>query len=173
MPTAVHRLAFRAMENGQNARRGESSAGEGRPLAARRLLNRREVSADGRAVFGEGDPKWEGFYRDRWSHDKVVRSTHGVNCTGSCSWTVCVKDGIITWEHQTTGYPSIGTDCPEYEPRGCPRGASFSWYTYSPGRVRHPYVRGTLLVYRRRAAPAASPTAAARPRSASGSRRAA
>jgi transposase InsO family protein len=24
------------------------------------------------------------FYRDRWSHDKVVRSTHGVNCTGSC-----------------------------------------------------------------------------------------
>lgn len=25
------------------------------------------------------------FYRERWRHDKVVRSTHGVNCTGSCS----------------------------------------------------------------------------------------
>ena len=30
--------------------------------------------------------QWEEFYRNRWQHDKVVRSTHGVNCTGSCSW---------------------------------------------------------------------------------------
>ena len=30
---------------------------------------------------------------------------------------------------------------PEYEPRGCPRGAAFSWYTYSPTRIRYPYVR--------------------------------
>jgi nitrate reductase alpha subunit len=133
------------MENDQNGRRQASSAGEGWPLAARRLLTRSEVSADGRAVFGESDGAWEGFYRDRWSHDKVVRSTHGVNCTGSCSWMVYVKDGIITWEHQATDYPSIGSDCPEYEPRGCPRGASFSWYTYSPSRVRYPYVRGALL----------------------------
>jgi nitrate reductase / nitrite oxidoreductase, alpha subunit len=75
---------------------------------------------------------------DRWRHDKVVRSTHGVNCTGSCSWKVYVKDGIITWETQQTDYPSVGPDSPEYEPRGCPRGASFSWYTYSPSRVRYP-----------------------------------
>jgi nitrate reductase alpha subunit len=75
----------------------------------------------------------------------VVRSTHGVNCTGSCSWKVYVKDGIITWETQQTDYPSIGPDRPEYEPRGCPRGAAFSWYTYSPTRVRYPYVRGVLL----------------------------
>ncbi|MEU1882556.1 nitrate reductase subunit alpha [Streptosporangium sp. NPDC020072] len=87
----------------------------------------------------------EEFYRERWRHDKVVRSTHGVNCTGSCSWKVYVKDGIITWETQQTDYPSTGTDSPEYEPRGCPRGAAFSWYTYSPSRVRHPYVRGPLL----------------------------
>ena len=74
----------------------------------------------------------EESYRERWRHDKEVRSTHGVNCTGSCSWKVCVKDGIITWESQQVDYPSIGPDSPEYEPRGCPRGASFSWYTYSP-----------------------------------------
>ncbi|MGH3470910.1 MAG: molybdopterin-dependent oxidoreductase, partial [Nocardioidaceae bacterium] len=67
------------------------------------------------------------------------------NCTGSCSWKVYVKDGIITWETQQTDYPSVGPDSPEYEPRGCPRGASFSWYTYSPARVRYPYVRGPLL----------------------------
>ena len=35
-------------------------------------------------------------------------------------------------------------DSPEYEPRGCPRGAAFSWYTYSPTRVRYPYIRDTL-----------------------------
>ncbi len=88
---------------------------------------------------------WERAYRDRWQHDKVVRSTHGVNCTGSCSWKVHVKDGIITWETQQTDYPSNGPETPDYEPRGCPRGASFSWYTYSPLRVKYPYVRGALL----------------------------
>jgi nitrate reductase alpha subunit len=68
-----------------------------------------------------------------------------VNCTGSCSWKVYVKDGIITWESQQTDYPSVGPDSPEYEPRGCPRGAAFSWYTYSPTRVRFPYARGVLV----------------------------
>ena len=88
---------------------------------------------------------WESFYRDRWAHDRVVRSTHGVNCTGSCSWKIYVKDGIVAWETQQTDYPENGCDEPDYEPRGCPRGASFSWYVYSPLRVRYPYVRGTLL----------------------------
>ncbi len=102
-------------------------------------------SPDFREVHRKGGRAAEEFYRERWRHDKVVRSTHGVNCTGSCSWKVYVKDGIITWETQQTDYPSTGPDSPEYEPRGCPRGASFSWYTYSPTRVRYPYVRGELL----------------------------
>ena len=34
--------------------------------------------------------KWEELYRNRWQHDKVVRSTHGVNCTGGCSWNIHV-----------------------------------------------------------------------------------
>ena len=104
-----------------------------------------EFSADLRTVTRRGGRDGDVFYRDRWSHDKVVRSTHGVNCTGSCSWKVYVKDGIITWETQETDYPSVGPDRPEYEPRGCPRGAAFSWYTYSPTRVRYPYARGLLV----------------------------
>ncbi|MEB7039337.1 nitrate reductase subunit alpha [Staphylococcus gallinarum] len=88
--------------------------------------------------------EWEKMYRERWSHDKVVRTTHGVNCTGSCSWKVFVKNGVITWENQQIDYPSCGPDMPEFEPRGCPRGASFSWYEYSPLRVRYPYIRGKL-----------------------------
>ncbi len=114
-------------------------------LRARRLLQPARIGADLRTVTYQGGREGDTFYRDRWSHDKVVRSTHGVNCTGSCSWKVYVKDGIITWETQQTDYPSVGPDSPEYEPRGCPRGASFSWYTYSPARVRFPYVRGVLL----------------------------
>jgi nitrate reductase alpha subunit len=102
-------------------------------------------SPDHREVHRDGGREAEEFYRERWRHDKVVRSTHGVNCTGSCSWKVYVKDGLITWETQETDYPSVGPDSPEYEPRGCPRGASFSWYTYSPSRVRYPYVRAPLL----------------------------
>ncbi|KOF08923.1 nitrate reductase [Planococcus glaciei] len=96
------------------------------------------------SILEEKNRDWENMYRQRWSHDKVVRTTHGVNCTGSCSWKVFVKNGIITWENQQIDYPSCGPDMPEFEPRGCPRGATFSWYEYSPLRVKYPYMRGRL-----------------------------
>ncbi|MET0798703.1 MAG: molybdopterin-dependent oxidoreductase, partial [Rhodococcus sp. (in: high G+C Gram-positive bacteria)] len=114
-------------------------------LRGGRFFTPGEFSADLRTVNRRGGRDGDIFYRDRWSHDKVVRSTHGVNCTGSCSWKIYVKDGIITWETQETDYPTVGPDRPEYEPRGCPRGAAFSWYTYSPTRVRYPYARGVLV----------------------------
>jgi nitrate reductase alpha subunit len=41
-----------------------------------------------------------------------VRSTHGVNCTGSCSWKIYVKGGIVTWETQQTDYPRTRPICP-------------------------------------------------------------
>lgn len=91
------------------------------------------------------DRGWEEFYRNRWQYDKVVRSTHGVNCTGGCSWMVHVKDGIVGWELQANDYPQFNGDLPNHEPRGCPRGISYSWYLYSPSRVKHPYMRGVLL----------------------------
>ncbi len=99
-------------------------------------------------IKDETDPQlrsWEEFYRNRWQHDKTVRSTHGVNCTGGCTWQIHVKDGIVTWEMQGLDYPSLESGLPPYEPRGCQRGISFSWYLYSPLRVKHPYVRGALL----------------------------
>ncbi|QGH68241.1 nitrate reductase subunit alpha [Pseudactinotalea sp. HY158] len=115
-------------------------------IGTRKLFQpRARITEDNREIHRQGGRESDAFYRNRWSHDKVVRSTHGVNCTGSCSWKVYVKDGIITWESQQTDYPTAGADLPEYEPRGCPRGASFSWYTYSPTRVRYPYVRAELL----------------------------
>ena len=104
-----------------------------------------EPFAQGHGATTAEDRTWEDAYRNRWAHDKVVRSTHGVNCTGSCSWKIYVKGGIVSWEIQQTDYPSTRPDLPNHEPRGCSRGASYSWYLYSANRVKYPMVRGTLL----------------------------
>ena len=89
-------------------------------------------------------PSVEYAYRQRWQHDKVVRSTHGVNCTGSCSWKVYVKDGIITWSRSR---PTIHRTARIHRntSRAAARAGPFSWYTYSPIRIKYPYVRGVLV----------------------------
>ncbi|MGC9368896.1 MAG: nitrate reductase subunit alpha [Paracoccaceae bacterium] len=104
-----------------------------------------ETYSGGWGQVTKEDRTWENTYRNRWRHDKVVRSTHGVNCTGSCSWKIYVKSGIVTWETQQTDYPRTRPGLPNHEPRGCARGASYSWYLYSANRVKHPLVRGRLL----------------------------
>ena len=101
--------------------------------------------ADGHGRTTHEDRSWEKAYRQRWQHDKVVRSTHGVNCTGACSWKIYVKDGLVTWETQQTDYPRTRPDLPNHEPRGCSRGASYSWYIYSAARLKYPMVRGRLI----------------------------
>lgn len=113
-------------------------------LDSLKYIKRGKIINDGWTEESPRPRDTEEIYRRRWQHDKIVRSTHGVNCTGSCSWKIYVKDGIITSETQQTDYPSTGDDFPEYEPRGCPRGATFSWYTYSPARVKYPYIRSDL-----------------------------
>ena len=74
---------------------------------------------------------------------------------GRASWR-CRTSGTPSKHHRDLASPgrtgrgriqrerSVGPDSPEYEPRPCPRGASFSRYTYSLSRVRHPYVRSPL-----------------------------
>jgi nitrate reductase alpha subunit len=88
---------------------------------------------------------WEKAYRQRWQHDKIERSTHGVNCTGSCSWKIYVKNGLIAWETQQVDYPATRDDLPDHEPRGCQRGASASWYIYSAARLKYPLIRSALV----------------------------
>ena len=113
-----------------------------------RLMFFRKVQdqfADGHGQTTLEDRSWEKSYRQRWQHDKIVRSTHGVNCTGACSWKIYVKDGLVTWETQQTDYPRTHPDMPNHEPRGCPRGASYSWYLYSANRLKYPMIRGRLL----------------------------
>jgi nitrate reductase alpha subunit len=105
----------------------------------------KEPFANGYGLATGEDRTWEDAYRNRWAHDKIVRSTHGVNCTGSCSWKIYVKGGIVTWETQQTDYPRTRADLPNHEPRGCARGASYSWYLYSANRLKYPMVRGRLI----------------------------
>ena len=119
-----------------------------------------ELFSNGHGVLNDDDRTWEQAYRDRWQHDKVVRSTHGVNCTGSCSWKIYVKGGIVTWETQQTDYPRTRPDLPNHEPRGCARGASYSWYLYSANRVKYPLIRSRLLKLWRAARATRSPVAA-------------
>ncbi len=109
------------------------------------LTRRREAFAGGHGELRDEDRMWEEGYRQRWQHDKIVRSTHGVNCTGSCSWKIYVKSGVVTWETQQTDYPRTRAGMPNHEPRGCSRGASYSWYLYSASRIKYPMVRGRLV----------------------------
>ncbi len=104
-----------------------------------------ETFADGHGQVMHSNRDWEDSYRQRWQFDKIVRSTHGVNCTGSCSWKIYVKNGLVTWEIQQTDYPRTRPDQPNHEPRGCPRGASYSWYLYSANRLKYPLIRKRLI----------------------------
>ncbi|MGE3476738.1 MAG: nitrate reductase subunit alpha [Rhodospirillaceae bacterium] len=119
-----------------------------------------EPFAGGHGIATREDRAWEDGYRQRWQHDKIVRSTHGVNCTGSCSWKIYVKGGIVTWETQQTDYPRTRPDLPNHEPRGCSRGASYSWYLYSANRLKYPMVRSDLIRLWREARATLSPVAA-------------
>lgn len=84
---------------------------------------------------------WEDLYREQFTWDRVVRSTHSANCTGSCSWKVYVKDGVMLREEQAADYPRINEDIPDYNPRGCQKGACFVEYVYGAQRLKYPLIR--------------------------------
>ncbi|GGK23496.1 nitrate reductase subunit alpha [Pilimelia terevasa] len=140
-------------------------------LAVGGLLRRAHVSPDRHRLHRVGGRRADDAYRDHPDRDHldrdgaapatVVRTTHGVDCTGSCAWAVHVRDGIITWEQPDSDYPAAGPDRPDHEPRGCPRGAAFAWYSYSPTRIRYPYARAALVrPYREARARLGDPVAA-------------
>jgi DMSO reductase family type II enzyme molybdopterin subunit len=86
---------------------------------------------------------WRDVYRERWAWDEVVRSSHWVNCwyQAHCAWNVYVKDGLVWREEQAADYPQIRPDVPDFNPRGCQKGACFSERMYDPARVRYPLKR--------------------------------
>ncbi len=86
---------------------------------------------------------WEDLYRGQWTWDKVVRSSHFVNCwyQAHCAWDVFVKDGLVWREEQAADYPAVRPDTPDFNPRGCQKGACYSARMYDPTRVKYPMKR--------------------------------
>ncbi|HSQ00112.1 MAG TPA: molybdopterin-dependent oxidoreductase [Candidatus Dormibacteraeota bacterium] len=101
-----------------------------------------------RAALAEPPPLpdyrwWEDVYRQQWAWDKVVRSSHFVNCwyQAHCAWDVFVKDGLVWREEQAADYPAVRSDTPDFNPRGCQKGACYSARMYDPTRVKYPLKR--------------------------------
>jgi len=84
---------------------------------------------------------WEDLYREEWGLGRKARSTHSVNCTGSCSWQVYTRNGQVWREEQAGDYPRFDESLPDPNPRGCQKGACFSDYVNADQRVTHPLRR--------------------------------
>ncbi|VVB54675.1 Respiratory nitrate reductase subunit alpha [uncultured archaeon] len=84
---------------------------------------------------------WETLYREQWKYDSFGRTTHSINCTGSCAWKVYVRNNIAFKEEQYADYPDINPTLPTYNPRGCQKGANYKEYVYGPQRVKYPLIR--------------------------------
>jgi len=86
---------------------------------------------------------WEDVYRQRWTWDSVAKGTHHVNCwyQRGCNWNIFVKDGIVWREEQVARYPQTNASVPDFNPRGCQKGACYSHRMYEPSRLTHPLKR--------------------------------
>jgi DMSO reductase family type II enzyme molybdopterin subunit len=84
---------------------------------------------------------WEDLMRKKWTWDRVVRGSRGINCTGHCAFNVYVKNGIVWREEQQGEYGRSGDDTPDYGPRGCQKGMRHAKYMYGKQRVLYPMKR--------------------------------
>ena len=86
---------------------------------------------------------FEDVYRNQWKWDSVAKGTHFVNCwyQRGCNWNVYVKDGLVWREEQSGTYEQIDPKIPDYNPRGCQKGACYSERMYDESRLRHPLKR--------------------------------
>ncbi len=86
---------------------------------------------------------WEDLYRKKWTWDRIAKGTHYVNCwyQRGCNWNVFVKDGMVFREEQVATYPQTNPNVPDFNPRGCQKGACYSHRMYDPDRLKYPLKR--------------------------------
>jgi DMSO reductase family type II enzyme molybdopterin subunit len=86
---------------------------------------------------------WRDVYRQRWTWDSVAKGTHYVNCAfqRGCAWNVYVKDGVVWREEQVADYPQTHAGVPDFNPRGCQKGACYSDRMHDASRILHPMKR--------------------------------
>jgi DMSO reductase family type II enzyme molybdopterin subunit len=106
----------------------------------------RPAGAVGAVPVSRPLPAYGGFedlYRQRWTWDRVAKGTHFVNCwyQRGCNWNVYVKEGIVFREEQAGTYPQTNDEVPDFNPRGCQKGACYSERMYDAGRLQHPLKR--------------------------------
>ncbi len=97
------------------------------------------------ASAGGAGSEYRGFedlYREQWAWDRVVKATHLSNCGYQrCAWNVYVKDGMVWREEQVATYPQTAPDLPDFNPRGCQKGACYSDRMYDQSRLTAPLKR--------------------------------
>ncbi|MBW2245077.1 MAG: molybdopterin-dependent oxidoreductase, partial [Deltaproteobacteria bacterium] len=86
--------------------------------------------------------KWQDLYRERWTWDRVAKGSHGwLNCRSACNWDLYVKDGIVVREEQAANYEASEPGVPDFNPRGCQKGACYTEVMYGPTRLTVPLKR--------------------------------
>ena len=95
------------------------------------------------APLPKGDyQEWQDLWRERWTWDRVVHSSHArANCVSTCSWNIFVKDGIAWREEQNAIYEACEPGVPDFNPRGCQKGACYTQLMYEGSRITHPLRR--------------------------------
>ncbi len=86
---------------------------------------------------------WRDVYCSAWTWDSIHKGTHHVNCwyQRGCNWNVYVKDGLVLREEQAATYEQTNVDVPDFNPRGCQKGACYSSRLYDAARLRYPLKR--------------------------------
>jgi len=85
---------------------------------------------------------WEDLYRQRWTWDDVKKGSHGwANCRSACEWDLYIKNGIVVREEQSATYTQSEAAVPDFNPRGCQKGACYTEVMYGPSRVTTPMKR--------------------------------
>src|SRR5574341_907433 len=79
-----------------------------------------------------------------WRWDKIVKSSHLTNCAyqQACNFNLYVKDGVVLREEQAANYPARNDpSVPDFNPRGCQKGACYTQRLYDPTRIKYPMKR--------------------------------
>lgn len=85
---------------------------------------------------------WEDLYRERWTWDRVAKGSHGwVNCRSACNWDLFVKNGVVVREEQAANYDASEPGLPDFNPRGCQKGACYTDVMYGASRLTVPLKR--------------------------------
>ncbi len=100
------------------------------------------ASSAGKSEKQDAYRSWEHIYRQQWRWDAVFKGTHlRSNCLSACAWDVYVKEGVVWREEQAAVYAQTDPSLPDFNPRGCQKGACYGALMYSPGRVKYPLKR--------------------------------